>query len=225
MDITDDVYKGQRVYTGLTLTFYDFILFRCVTGPVWRQPTANILALFKQYVSQNHLDVGVGSGFLLDHTLKKVKPNTQLLSLMDLNPECLAFTEKRLARFKPESFQRNVLAPIDTSGKRFLSISANYLLHCLPGPFSEKGMSLVYLYDILEPGGVLFGTTLLHDKVQQLGGFARLLNKVYNNKQVFSNQDDTAANIEAFLSSNFDDFSLNFLGGAAIFVIYKPMVM
>ncbi len=69
-----------------------------------------------RHVSGNHLDVRVGTGYVLDHCQFPTK--TPRLGLLDLNPTCLEMAAKRLARFQPTIFRANALEPIHIGAPR-----------------------------------------------------------------------------------------------------------
>jgi hypothetical protein len=57
-----------------------------------------------------HLDVGVGTGYFLDRcTFPVAAPEVHL---MDLNPNCLEKTARRIRRYRPVTHRCNVLDPI-----------------------------------------------------------------------------------------------------------------
>lgn len=219
MELTDDVVAGQRVYNRFTLSLYDLILFKICTGPIWGCSTDKLLQQYNDNISNNHLDVGVGSGYLLD---KCQFPTAQpQLALMDLNEASLSYTANRLRRYNPTTYRRNILAPIALDGAKYDSIGLNYLLHCLPGNIVEKSVVFDHLYQHLQPGGVIFGTTILGSGIKA-NYVAKRLMKIYNKKQVFCNAADDLASFKQSLASRYADFSLNVQGCAVMFVIHKP---
>lgn len=220
MEVNEDVKKGQQVYNKFTLAIYDFLLFKLLTGLVWRCPTPKLLKLFANNMSNNHLDVGVGSGFLIDKTpFTAVLPR---LALMDLNEECLNHCSKRLVRYQPKVYQHNVFEPFPSIAEKFDSISLNYLLHCLPGNISEKAVVFDHLFEWLNPGGVIFGCTVIFDSSEK-HWLADKIMQIYNRKGVFSNQDDTISAFEQALSKRFENYELKIIGSAAQFIIKKPL--
>ncbi len=46
-------------------------------------------------------------------------------------------------------------------GKKFGSISMFYLLHCLPGPPERKMAVFEHVREVLAPGGVVYGASIL----------------------------------------------------------------
>lgn len=218
MKLSNDVIRGQKVYNKFTLAIYDIALFKILTGNVWRCPTKALLAQYDNNITANHLDVGVGSGYLLDNcTYPSPSPK---LALMDVNSECLYFCARRLERFSPETFQCNVLASIDTGGAKFDSIGMNYLLHCLPGSFAEKAVVFDHLFELLNPGGVLFGTTVVSNSDDDTW-YAEKLLSIYNKKGVFSNKNDSIDALGAELSKRYKNFSITQTGYAVQFTIKK----
>ncbi len=52
-------------------------------------------------------------------------------------------------------------------GKKFGSISMFYLLHCLPGPPERKMAVFEHVREVLAPGGVVYGASILGKGVRQ----------------------------------------------------------
>ncbi len=68
----------------------------------------------------------------------------------------------------------------------------------------------------LEPGGVLFGSTILGRGVPH-GRIGRRLMQVYNEKAIFSNADDDERGLEQGLASVFEDVEIEVVGTVALF--------
>jgi len=222
MDINEDVIRGQQVYNKFTLAVYDVVLFKILTGRVWGLSTERLLTFYNEHITSNHMDVGVGSGFLLDNC--KFPSSQPRLTLMDLNQDCLDHSSKRLQRYNIKSYKRNILAPITIDESGYDSISMNYLLHCLPGTIVEKMVVFKNLYALLNPGGVIFGSTIIADS-NDSNWLAKRLMKIYNKKGVFTNTEDNIQTMTRLLSEQYEKFELNVVGSAAQFVIHKPKLL
>ena len=96
----------------------------------WKCPARRILQHHDEHISVNHLDVGVGTGYFLDKC--RFSSEAPRVALMDLNRDCLAVAERRIARYRPETYQANVLEPVVFDAPRSDSIGMSYLLHCVP---------------------------------------------------------------------------------------------
>jgi SAM-dependent methyltransferase len=109
------------------------------------------------------LDVGPGTGFLLDRCRFPVtRPE---LTLLDANPAVLTYAARRLARYIPTTIEADVRLPLSLGDARFDSIGLSYVLHCIPSSMADKTRILAGLAGLLSPGGVLFGSTILADGV------------------------------------------------------------
>lgn len=212
--LSDEVLAGQAVYSPRTLRLYDMVVLGLSNRFVWRCPTRELLALYDQNVTGNHLDVGVGTGYFLDRCRFPIE--RPRIVLMDLNENCLAAAATRIDRYKPTTVHRNVLEPIDFAGERFDSIGLNYLLHCLPGTMADKACVFDYLRPLLNPGGVMFGSTLLSDGVTT-NPLARRLMAVYNQKGIFCNTADSRSALEIELRRRFAESHVRIVGCAALF--------
>ena len=103
-----------------------------------------------------------------------------------LNPNTLAVTSKRLARYKPESYRQHILNPIERTIAPFDSIGMNDLFHCVPGSMTEKAVAFDHLRKLMNHGCQVFGSTMLQGDVPRSWAARRLMN-LYNEKGIFSN--------------------------------------
>jgi ubiquinone/menaquinone biosynthesis C-methylase UbiE len=207
-------HAGQAIYTPLTLALYDVAVLGISNRLIWRCPTRRILQLYDEHVTSNHLDVGVGTGWYLDHCTFS-DPDVRL-GLMDLNPSSLRKAAARLQRYSPELYQADVLEPIGIEATPFRSVSLSYLLHCLPGSLCQKAVAFDHLRTLLEPGGKLFGATLLARGVER-SGTAHAVMRLYNAKGIFSNEEDSLEELQRELNRRFEQVTVQVVGCAALF--------
>lgn len=208
-----NVWRGQAVYSRLTLPFYDFWVHGVSNPMAWGCPTGELLYWCNRHISANHLDVGVGSGFLLDRAhFPHACPR---IVLMDLNETSLVYTARRLARYHPDTHRTNILEPIDYDGEPFDSVGLNYLLHCVPGNLTEKAVAFDHLARLLNPGGVLFGSTIIADEPRNL--FARGLIEAYNRAGIFHNRNDREEDLRRELQKRFTDVKVERWGQVCLF--------
>jgi SAM-dependent methyltransferase len=205
---------GQAVYTKALLRLYDLLVLGISNRLIWRCPTHHLLRLYDRHVTSNHLDVGVGTGFFLDRC--RFPAGMPRLALVDLNPNCLEATARRVARYRPEVYRANVLEPLALDIKKFDSIGLNYLLHCLPGTIESKGAVFNHLNALLNPGGVIFGATLLHEGVSR-NWAARRIMALYNRKGIFTNVHDGLDGLRQVLARQFSRVTVDVIGCAALF--------
>ncbi len=208
------VEAGQAVYTKGILNIYDLLVLGLSNQFLWNCPAQRLVELYNQYVTGNHLDVGVGTGYFLAHC--RFSSQTPRIALMDLNQNTLEFASKRIARYKPETYLRNVLEPISIEAAKFDSVGINYLLHCLPGSIESKAVAFDHLKALMKPNAVLFGSTILQGDVSR-NWFAQRLMDFYNKKGVFSNQHDNLEGLKRSLGSRFQDISVEVVGCVALF--------
>jgi 2-polyprenyl-3-methyl-5-hydroxy-6-metoxy-1,4-benzoquinol methylase len=207
--------RSQRYFNRVTLVFYDLILYGFISKYVWGCRPEILGAHYAKHIRANHLDVGVGTGYLLNRVaFPSDKPR---LALMDLSRSCLTKTAHRLARYKPDTYQQNILQPITTGIKQFDSIGINSVMHCIPGSFKDKGIAFHHLKTLLNDNGVLFGTTVLAKGVKQ-NWLARHFMKFFNFIGVFINHDDSLADLTETLQKYFDQVDIKVEGSTAIFV-------
>jgi len=187
---------GAAVYNKMVLGIYDLYVLGFSNRFVWRCPSARILDFYNEHVAACHLDVGVGTGYFLDKCRFPVPDPA--ITLVDLNPNSLQATARRIRRYSPQVHVANALEPLPLQPAAFDSIALNHLLHCLPGD-------------------TLFGTTILGRGAPQ-NVLARRLMSVYNAKGIFGNTNDTAAELERVLGHHFDRVSVRVTGCVAFFV-------
>jgi SAM-dependent methyltransferase len=159
MDPSDPAYAGQELYSRAFLRIYDPLILGFYGNVVWRCPTSRLVQHYARHVGHRHLDVGPGTGYFLEHA--RLARDTQI-TLLDPNRDVLAHAARRLAHLHPWTLQADVLKPLPVpAGQRFDSAALNYVLHCLPGPPERKAAAVQHVAAVLQPGGVLFGATVL----------------------------------------------------------------
>ncbi|AZZ93866.1 methyltransferase domain-containing protein [Hahella sp. KA22] len=205
---------SQRYFNPLTLAVYDLALFGFIDKYAWGCPTERVLRHYRDHLSANHLEVGVGSGYLLDHsTFPGKEPR---LALMDLSESCLQKTSRRLTRYHPQCYRRNILQPIEIDAPGFDSIAVNYVMHCVPGHFELKGEAFGHLSQLLNEDGVLFGSTVLSVGVEK-DMFTRLCMSSLNKAGVFCNEEDCATALHDVLRRYFNRVEMEIVGCVALF--------
>ncbi|MDE0633026.1 MAG: class I SAM-dependent methyltransferase [Caldilineaceae bacterium] len=210
----EEVRAGQAVYTRRSLRLYDFVVLGLTNRLVWKCPTPGLIAHYNKHVTANHLDAGVGTGYFLARC--RFPSDAPRIALLDVNRSSLDFAAARIARRGPEKYLRNVLEPLSIDAANFDSVGVNYLLHCLPGTIGSKTVMLDHLKALMNPGAVLFGSTLLQGGVSRSWAARRLM-AFYNGKGIFSNRDDDLEGLKQALGQRFRDVSVEVAGCAALF--------
>ena len=213
-DLDAAVEAGGAIYDWV-LPLYDFVVMRFNSPVLWRCSPRTLQDHYARHVSTRHLDVGVGSGYFLDRcSFGTEQPQ---LGLCDLNARALRYVRRRLARFDDVAlYRRNVLEPLELP-RRYHSVGLNYVLHCIPGAMQDKGIRVLgNLAACLEPGGVLFGATVLADKAQQWK-LSRVALRRICARGIFHNQRDTEAGLRQALESVFSQHEIRVEGAVALF--------
>ena len=212
MNIKTD--EGAKVYTPLTLKLYDWWVLNISNDIAWRCPTKKyLLPHFLRYLSSNHLDVGVGTGYYLTHAR-----GDSAISLMDLNNSSLEAASARVGEARINSkIKHDVFEAYPESLRnKFDSISMFYLLHCLPGNMAEKEIIIKNAKMALTDDGVLYGATILGNGVNH-NSFGKLLMNTYNSKGIFSNKNDSEEALRKILSDHFETADVRVTGTVAVF--------
>lgn len=214
LPVDDATAAGAASYSKFTLRFYDFIVMTLENKFMYHLPTALTLNHYTTHITANHLEIGVGTGYYLD---KCTFPSpTPSITLLDLNRDCLETTARRLRRYQSQQTQQNILAPIQLDGARFDSVGLNYVLHCLPGSMLDKAIVFENIHRVLNPGGVVFGTTVLGRNVQH-GRVEKVVLSLYNRTGILNNWEDDAESLNAILGQHFSDFSVEIKGRCIAF--------
>ena len=118
MNVSEEqVRAGQAVYTRRSLRLYDFVVLGLTNHLIWNCPTQRLIEQYNKHISENHLDVGVGTGYFLDHC--RFPSHTPRIALSDINRNSLDFAAQRIARRTPETYLRNVLEPVSITAVNF----------------------------------------------------------------------------------------------------------
>lgn len=209
---------GQKAYSRFSLFVYNLYVIHFSNRFVWRCPSRHIQQFYHTHLSATHCDVGVGTGYFLNHACFPVhQPD---LTLLDINADCLAHTSRILSRYQPKVCQADLFKPLPQMDVQFKSIGLNYVLHCLPGSFSEKGVVIEHLSELLAPEGVLFGSTILA-KDQRFNRLGQKLIQLYNHKGIFSNLSDDRLGLQQMLENYFQQVEIFMVGHVAFFVCRK----
>jgi len=206
--------SGHTVYNTAMLSIYDLCVLGFLCRFMWECRSRHLLELYNQHVTSNHLDVGVGTGYLLDHC--RFPTDTPRIALIDLNTNSLDVTKKRLSRYAPVAYRRDILAPIDIATEPFDSVAINGLLHCLPGTIRTKSVVFDHLKPLLNPGGVIFGCTILNKGVKKSKRAQWTMN-LLNRRKVFTNLEDDVGDLREELSKRFQDNDVKVIGCMALF--------
>jgi 2-polyprenyl-3-methyl-5-hydroxy-6-metoxy-1,4-benzoquinol methylase len=241
-----DTVSGAAVYGPIFIRFfYDIFVLVFSFTYVWRCPIQKLSAFFTSNIARavtsgdkenEHqpfrlLDMGVGTGYHLQHSPMPEKAHVDLVDLRDVT---LGAASRRLKKAHPTVTMRAVLGDFLEEDKgsrmaitsarfpdRFDAISCMLLLHCVPGPPSRKADGLRRLAPLLKPDGVVFGATILGNGVKH-SLLARLFMARYNKTKKFSNVEDDAEGLLGPLRGTFADIKTEIVGGVLLFELREP---
>jgi ubiquinone/menaquinone biosynthesis C-methylase UbiE len=214
VDRDDPAHAGQAVYSRRFLSVYDTFVWGFTHPVLWRCAKARLVEHYDANLSARHLDIGVGTGALLDAARFPVP--TPEVTLMDLNPNSLAAASRRLARYAPRTHRANVLEDWHLEPGTYESVAMTHLLHCLPGTMAEKGVAFEHARRALAPGGTLFGVTILGEDVS-INPAARAFMALSNARGILHNRDDGPAELDAALAQVFPEREIRVRGNLALF--------
>ncbi|WP_067964214.1 class I SAM-dependent methyltransferase [Nocardiopsis trehalosi] len=201
----------SRIYKRERLSAYDRWVWGFSFQPwAWGPRADRVVEFYRTHLSRDHLDVGVGTGLLLDRA--GMPEGHERLHLLDANQGPLEETAQRLARFSPTITRADALAPwTELEPGTFASVGCMNVVHCLPDPEGRGIEAKTALLDsvarVLRPGGRFFGATLLDRGIagKWRRPIAPLMMAAYNRLAWFSNRADTAEDLERALAARFDD--------------------
>ncbi|KHN97516.1 Methyltransferase type 11 [Metarhizium album ARSEF 1941] len=201
------------VYTALFLSIYDVAVLWLANKLLWKCSTrSTLLPLFTSALGRRHLDMGVGTGYFPSTALKSASCPCEEMTLVDLNPTPLRASRRRVLRSAASSDGRlttvktivaDATMPLPLAqDRKFDSISAFYLLHCLSGPPGRK----IGVFDVarrhLADDGVFVGATVLPLR-NRMSWLAASIMAFYNRAGIFSNERDAEDVFAESLRRNF----------------------
>ena len=210
--------SGHWLFRFMPHFGYDLALYKGITNLLWRCPTTRLSDNYAEYLSNNHLEIGVGTGYFLKRTA--CPDHMERLTLLDLSLNCLERSARRLYPLRPSTVQQNILEPFPAALTGYRSVGMNYVLHCLPGNVQQQIDIFKKVYATLGNGGVFFGATLVPaDKYRSL--LARILMWGLQKTRIFHNQTHTLENLRHALSATFPKVRIEKIGNAVVFAAWK----
>ncbi|WP_129776824.1 class I SAM-dependent methyltransferase [Peristeroidobacter soli] len=209
-----------KAYSKLGLHVYDPLIVNLVAPRVWGCDPDILIDHYRDHVTSNHADIGVGTGFFLDRCgLPSANPR---LALIDLQPNCLEHTARRLSRYRPSTYLRDVLSPVDgIPGGPFDSVALPGILHCLAGDLTLKSRVFDNIAPLTRLGTKIFGYTLVYDGVSQSAS-RRLVHPLLNRLRVIDNTHDRLEDLHHALATRFIDCNVELVGCMALFSAIAP---
>ena len=219
MDRNDPAYRGQSDYSPALLRLYDPLVLGPIALYVWRFPVNEHTNYYPEHIRPNHLDIGPGTGYFLEHA---GLPDGSKVTILDPNANVLRYVKRRLLRLDVTAVEADVLKPFPIPGP-FDSVGLSMVLHCLPGPLERKALAIENIARVMAPGGVLFGASVLGPSAPHTR-LGRAFLWAFNRRAAFSNLDDTEAGLHDILGRSFHNVELKTVGGIAVFVATHPAV-
>lgn len=217
MDRDDPAFAGQKDYSSALLNLYDPLVLGPIARFVWRCPTGGLLERYQRHIRPNHLDVGPGTGYFLEHS---GLPAGSAVTILDPNRNVLRHVARRLRQFDVTAIEADVLKPLPAAGP-FDSAALHLVIHCLPGPMSRKAAAVANIAAKLAPSGVLFGASVLGSSGRHNWIAQRFLSS-FNQQGAFSNLADSEAGLRDILGASFEHVELETIGSIALFAATGP---
>lgn len=209
-----------KAYTPAGLQMYDALVVNGFGKYVWGCDPHRLVDHYREHVTPNHADIGVGTGYCLDRC--GFEAVNSRLALVDLQPNCLRYAARRLARYQPRCYVRDLRLPLEgVEGPAFDSIAVGGVLHCLSGNLRDKGGLLNNLAPLVVEGTRVFGYTLVRDGVCDRMP-RRMLHAVLNRARVVDNACDYVTDLAMALSARFVNCRVELVGCMALFSAVVP---
>jgi SAM-dependent methyltransferase len=196
---------------------YDLLVVHGTYWALWGCPWPNVAALYNSAIHPGArvLEVGPGTGFFLDRI---DRPDLQV-HLLDLHAGSLKVSARRLARYRPTTYQHNALEPFPLEEGSVDVAVLSMVLHCLPGSsIVDKASVFDHIAITLPRGGVCIGATVLARGVGHTAlGRAGL--RSLNARRVFNNCGDSLSDLGDVLYSRFDRVKLAVCGSVALWQV------
>ncbi|VVU94689.1 hypothetical protein CPAV1605_414 [seawater metagenome] len=195
-----------------SLKYYDYLVNNINCKYVWKCDKSHILNNYKNNMSNNHLEIGPGTGYFL----KKFSCNNTKLTLMDINDNILNYSHGNLINnFKSiNSINHNIFQK-EFYGN-YKSVGINYVLHCIPGRIEDNVQILI---DNLQPKDcTIFGSSVITD-TELVSILAKGELYFLNKFQIFNNKNDKSINLIRYLKNKNYNFNYEIIGNVMIFSI------
>ena len=211
--------RSATGYSDSILELYDFLVLNLSSALVWRCRTSQLVNLYRTHVSRRHLEVGVGTGYLLKHAF--FPSHWVLLHILDCNPQVLKHAYHRLSRHSPVPVLCDLMSVDWPALPKQHSIGMNYVWHALEGDLQARGAVFGRLAKCLVPTGVLFGSSVvgLHGDMSRLGQF---FSQHWLSLGLFNNTGDNPDNLRLILQHYFTEVTVWQEGQVMFFVAKHP---
>jgi ubiquinone/menaquinone biosynthesis C-methylase UbiE len=136
-----------------------FILKLAYRGSLWSQ-----VAFFEKHLSDNHLELAVGTGTLFRYVLRlrrwrRARLPDRVVGI-DYAPAMLAGARRKFRRWPEVQLEQGDAAELGFADGSFDSVSVANAFHCFPDPDAALGEVM----RVLAPGGTLAMNVLLHPR-------------------------------------------------------------
>lgn len=212
--------RGSWIYTAPLLNVYDWLVPGLLNRFVWRVDTSLLHGQYRRCVGARHLDIGTGTGFFLKRCLAEpARRSLECLTLMDASEASLDHACRQLAPHHAETVAIDVTAA--NSAARIAdccvdSVSASYLIHCLPDGMRSIQPMLGGVRTALSEGGVFFGSTI-PGSLARRRLLPRMTAAFFRWIGVFGNATDSPELLKQLLEKHFDEVKTVQSGAVLLF--------
>ena len=196
-----------------------FILTFAYRSTLWDQ-----LGFFSKHFEQEHLEIAIGSGTLLDLVLRwrrwRGKPPVRITGV-DYAEPMLAGAARRFAGREDVALHRADAASLPFADESFDSINVANAVHCLP----DIDRSLAEMSRVLRPGKTAAMNVLLRPRGwKPLRWLAERINAWGQKKGILHAVYDVSDLTERVRRAGFDRVLVEVSGNTCHLVAYKPVI-
>lgn len=219
-DLTSTIPRSATAYSGLNLRLYDAFVLHFTSPRAWGCSLSDLTEMYRRHGTDDHAEIGVGSGHFVTEQTRHI--DWTALSLIDPNPDALRFVSRRVSHPAVQEHVGDILDRATLPTRRFKSVAANYVLHCLAPGADVRRTAIRNLAHLTADNGVMFGATVLGAGAEH-NRLGRALLRRLNHMGTFGNLGDTERALLGHLSSSFRQVQIERRRTVLLFAASEPI--
>lgn len=188
---------------------------------IWKCNTEVLVDQYNSRVGARHIDLGPGTGWFLRRFADRNPHRLDSLLLVDENQASLNYACNVLSDLSPAQLKldlSNTDSVNQLKDKKANSVSASYLLHCLPRGLRDSDAMLEAISQVIGSDGVLFGSVILPD-LARCRIRSRFLCWFLNALGIFGNRADSVEELKVRLAKHFSRCDVRTVQCVALFSV------
>ena len=213
--------RGTWIYSTPILRIYDWLVPKVLNRFIWKCDTQLLVEQYTTQVGKRHIDLGPGTGYFLRRFADQKPHRFESLLLVDESQASLDHATKVLGDLGPRRMKLDLTnreSVMQLSSERANSVSASYLIHCLPRGLRDSEAMLEVISHVIGSNGVLFGSVILPD-LARCRIRSRICCWMLNLPGVFGNKSDSLAELKSQLARHFSNCEVRVVQCVALFSV------